>query len=131
MQSLDSVFEFLEDCISSYKLDESVSFAFKVAVEEIFTNMVKYNPLGPDDVLIAVDADAADLTVRCLDFESEPFDMTRAKNVDLALPIERREPGGLGIHLIRNMVDTLDYEHEGGRSTVTFTLKLGRRDVQH
>ena len=41
----------------------------------------------------------------------EPFDVTRAPDVDISLPIDRREPGGLGLHLLRRVVDSVEYAY--------------------
>ena len=109
IQSLDSIFDFLGSCISFHNLDEALAFTLRFAVEEIFTNMVKYNPLGPDEILIALNVNAANLIVQLVDSEATPFDITKKEDVDFGLRLEERKPGGLGIHLVKNMVDKVDY----------------------
>jgi anti-sigma regulatory factor (Ser/Thr protein kinase) len=49
------------------------------------------------------------------DYDVEQFDVTRAPDVDTSKPIEQREPGGLGLHLIRRMVDSMEYEYSQER----------------
>jgi anti-sigma regulatory factor (Ser/Thr protein kinase) len=65
------------------------------------------------------------LTVRLTDFDVEPFDVTRAPAVDIDKPLAERQIGGLGLHLVRKMADTLRYEFADRRSTITFTMTLG------
>lgn len=123
-QVLDEIFDFLEGCISSNNLNESLAFTLKFAVEEIFTNMVKYNPLGPNQISISFGIEEGNAIVELVDFEDVPFDMTKATPVNFDLPIENRNPGGLGIHLVKTMVDKVDYQHINNRSRVTLTMKL-------
>jgi serine/threonine-protein kinase RsbW len=60
--------------------------------------------------------------VTLTDYDVEPFDVSRAPEVDVNLPIEQRRPGGLGLHLIRKLVDSLEYEYskERRQSRITF-----------
>ncbi len=56
------------------------------------------------------------------DYDVEPFDVTKAPDVDVTLPIEQRRPGGLGLHLIRRLLDSIEYEYskEQRQSRITF-----------
>ena len=57
------------------------------------------------------------------------FDVTAKRDVDVESPLEERTPGGLGLHLIQNLVDTLEYEYQDGRGEVIFTKRSGTEDV--
>ena len=56
------------------------------------------------------------------DYDVDFFDVTRAPDVNIALPIEQRRPGGLGLHLIRRMLDSLEYQYSEAqrRSQIRF-----------
>ena len=56
------------------------------------------------------------------DYDVEPFDVTKAPDADVKLPIEQRRPGGLGLHLIRRLLDSIEYEYskERRQSRITF-----------
>ena len=126
IQALDAIFDFLEERISNNNLNESLAFTLKFAVEEVFTNMVKYNPLGPDQISISLVVKGENAIVELVDFEDVPFDITKTEPVNFDLPMEEKNPGGLGIHLVKTMVDKVDYQHINNRSKVTLTIKLGR-----
>ena len=49
--------------------------------------------------------------VALTDYDVEPFDVAQAPAVDVDLPIEQRRPGGLGLHLLRRMLDRIDYDY--------------------
>jgi len=55
-----------------------------------------------------------------------PFDPTTASTPDLSIPVEERPIGGLGIHLIRSMSDTLTYHRDGKRNILTLVLCPGK-----
>ena len=93
-------------------------------VEELFTNFVKYNEGGRHDISLSLGHTPEQLTVRMTDFDVDAFDPTRAPAVDVDKPLGERQPGGLGLHLVRQMADTLQYEYAERRSTITFTKAL-------
>ena len=96
-----------------------------LAVEELFTNMVKFNPDGDEHISLQLQHADASVRVRLCDRRVEPFDVTVPRIVDRDAPVERRETGGLGLYLVQQMVDSLDYAHRDGVTTVTFTKNLG------
>jgi len=73
-----------------------------------------------------------DVGEKLLEREAEPFDPTRAPEVDVSLPLERRRPGGLGIHLVRKVVDSLEYRYvpESRTGRTTFRKTRGKADVR-
>ena len=88
--------------------------------------MVKYNPGHDHDIALSLGCTRRSvLTVRFTDFDVDPFDVTRAPPVDIDKPLQERQIGGLGLHLVRKMADTLRYEFAERRSTITFTKALG------
>ncbi len=124
-ESLAGIFQFIEDFLAGRSIDASLRQPVCFIVEELFTNMVKYNPEAVRDIALALGQTDTALTVRLTDFDVAPFDVTRAPAVDITKPLEEREIGGLGLHLVRQMADTIRYEYADGRSTVTFTKTLG------
>jgi len=123
-ESLDGIFRFVADFLAARSLDEELYRPVCFIVEELFTNCVKYNAGGRHDIALALGHTPEQLTVQLTDFDVEPFDVTRAPAVDVDKPLDEREAGGLGLHLVRQMVDTLQYEYAAGRSTITFTKAL-------
>jgi anti-sigma regulatory factor (Ser/Thr protein kinase) len=91
----------------------------------LFTNMVKYQPDNSNDIMLAVNAADGAVTVSLTDYDVDAFDVTVNRNIDTGAPLEERTPGGLGLHLIHKMVDSLDYDYAGRQSTVTFTKGPG------
>jgi anti-sigma regulatory factor (Ser/Thr protein kinase) len=121
--SIQEIFKFVEKFVESNSLDESIAYTIRFGVEELFTNMVKYNPLK-HDVTIRCARMEEQVVITLIDVEAKPFDITARKELDLTQPLEHRSPGGLGIHLLKKMMDKMEYSHDGIRSTITFTILL-------
>jgi anti-sigma regulatory factor (Ser/Thr protein kinase) len=119
--SLEAIYEFTEKILVSAKVAQSARYPVHFAMEELFTNMVKYNPDNSNDILLDVEANDDRITVRLTDYDVDAFDVTRPRKVDIDAPLDQRNAGGLGLHLIQKMVDTLHYEYSNRQSTVTFT----------
>ncbi len=124
IKSLDKIFGFVDGFATSNAIDESVAYIMNFVIEEIFTNMVKYNPTSRSEILIDLKKDGKTLTISVTDFDSDPFDLTKAGEVDIHQSLRDRKVGGLGIHLVKKMVDTVDYEYQDRQSKVTLTKRL-------
>jgi len=123
-ESLDTIFEELDRFSETNRLGERDAYFTHLAVEELFTNTVRHAPGGTGEVLLEVAVSDGLLTIRLTDFETEPFNGNTAVSVDTTLPLSERNPGGLGIHLVRNLADDLVYEYVGGNLVVTVTKHL-------
>jgi serine/threonine-protein kinase RsbW len=118
--SLKAIFEFVGKFSVSNKLNDSQVFSIKFAIEEVFTNMVKYNP-GNTHVTISLNREGKKLKVGFVDAEEKPFDITKKEDANPGLPIEKRRPGGLGIFLIKKLMDDVEYAHDGRYSRIVLT----------
>jgi anti-sigma regulatory factor (Ser/Thr protein kinase) len=129
INSLEKIFKFLEEFEERHKLDKSISFAINLAVEELFTNMVKYRAKNPNDILIDLSKDANKVFVVLTDYDVEPYDIKQAKTYDAKQPLEDREAGGVGIHLVKKFIDDIDYKYHDGTSKITLIKYLEKRNV--
>jgi anti-sigma regulatory factor (Ser/Thr protein kinase) len=98
-------------------------------MEELFTNMVKYNPGNSNDILLGVDKIDSNVTISLTDFDVDPFDVTEERDVDIESPLTERKVGGLGLHLIKKMVDSIEYDYSDRQSKITFTKGIKQTDV--
>ena len=121
---IESMAAFSAAAFARLGADEHLLPIVDLAVEELFTNMVKYGVGSSAPVRLEVGAIAGGVEVRLTDVDVEPFDITQAPDVDVNAPIEEREPGGLGLHLIRRMADSIDYEYDSERRQSRITLRF-------
>ena len=124
LDSLAPLYEFSETIMAEQNLPDGVRFPVHLAMEELFVNMVHYNPTITTDIEVTVSVDDK-VTVSLVDNGGTEFDVTVKRDVDTDSPLEERKPGGLGVHLVQNLVDTLEYEYQDGRGEVIFTKGSG------
>jgi serine/threonine-protein kinase RsbW len=131
--ALPAIVAFTADSFAREGVDPALQPAVDFALEELFTNMVKYSRTGKAEVRIEMTGIADGVEVSLTDFDVDPFDVTRAPDVDTSLPLEARRPGGLGLHLIRRMLDSIEYEYQKDRrqSRITFRKTSGESPGRH
>lgn len=122
--SLDAIFAFVREFLASHGIVERHAHSLELIAEELFTNLVKHNRDGTEDIEIGLSWKPPDVILTLRDFGVEGWDVTRAAPVNTEAPIERRDAGGLGLHLVRQIADRIDYAYEDRNSTITVTKRL-------
>jgi len=122
--SLDQIFDFVHEAVAGDDAAEAVVFSIKLAVEELFTNMVKYNTDSDSQITIRIRRRSGALVVALIDEDVDPFDPNEADVADVNEAIEHRPIGGLGLRLVRSVVDKLSYEYRDRRMTVELVKQL-------
>jgi len=129
--SIRDIADFTSEVFRREQIDLRILSAVDLALEELFTNVVKYSRTTEATVRIDVARIPGGVEVTLTDFGVDRFDVTQAPEVDVTVPIEQRKPGGLGLHLIRQMVDALDYHYDEktrqGKTTFRKTIADRRR----
>lgn len=98
----------------------------ELAVEEWAVNLCAHAYSGRDgEIEVAVRRGNGQLLIEIID-EGTPFDPTASAEPDVALPLDQREPGGLGLLLLRRMTDGLLYSRDRGRNIVTLVVEMGQ-----
>ena len=114
----------VEAFTAKHHLPDAVAFAFNLSLDELVTNVILY--AFPDVQEHAIDVrlrlDAGVLHAEIID-EGRPFDPLSVPPPNLDAPIEERRIGGLGLHIVRQMMDTIEYAREDGRNV----LRLSKR----
>jgi serine/threonine-protein kinase RsbW len=126
VDALGDIFDFVAKFVDRENLDSKTDFTLKFIIEELFTNMVKYNVDGTQDIDIQIRHESPLLILEIVDFDVDAFDPESLKDVDVNQPIEDRLPGGLGLHLVKSMVDDVNFEHRDQNMRITVTKNLER-----
>lgn len=122
--SLQDIHDYLRVFYAQHDLSDTARYTLDLAVEELFTNMVKYAPESARDIDVKISCDGATAELCLVDHEVAEYDVTQAPAVDPQRPTATIKPGGLGIHLIRNMAQDFRYDYINGDSIVTVVVRL-------
>ena len=116
--------KFVESFTSSLEMDVSLKSKIKLAVEEAVVNVIDYAyPLDTvGDILVEAKSNGSTVTFVISD-SGNPFDPTEAGKVDTTLSAEDRPIGGLGIFLVRELMDSINYEWINGKNVLTLKKK--------
>ena len=125
VQEVPVMTEFVEKTAEQAHLDPSVTMSLTLAIEEAVANIMKYaypeGEVGPIEINATINEGSLSFTIKD---SGTPFDPTQVKKADITLSAEDREIGGLGIHLIRNIMDTVEYHHTSDQNILTLTKNI-------
>ncbi|HJR60861.1 MAG TPA: ATP-binding protein [Vicinamibacterales bacterium] len=101
----------LDAFCAAERLPEDVAWRLRVALDEIVANIVAYSGPGEArsglDVWFRRDGGLVEITVAD---DGPAFDPLERPDPDVTLPLEARQPGGLGIALVKSLMDEVHYE---------------------
>ena len=127
--SLDEVFSYLEAFYTEESVDQKTSLALSLAVEELFTNLVKYNTGSHNPVAVRIGRSGNDVNVELVDRDVDRFDPSTLPKPNIEAPMAERNPGGLGLYLARASVDKIDFEYADRVMRVVVVKSMERGDV--
>ncbi|MBN2414589.1 ATP-binding protein [bacterium] len=124
MESLEHINLLIDAFAHTAELDARTVFAVNLAVEELFTNSVKYVKNNHNPVSISLVRDKDVLVITLIDTDVDRFDIRMREPYNFKKKIEERRVGGLGIPLIHKLMDEVDYHYENRRSIITLRKNL-------
>ena len=118
-ESVKTVAEFLDTTLEAWEIPMKVVSKLQIVADEIYSNIVRYSQAKNAKVTAVQNG-----TVLSLRFEDDgkPYDPTTAAEPDITASAEEREIGGLGIFMVRNMMDSMDYRYKDGHNVLTLLL---------
>ena len=129
IQEVSRLNAFVDEVCQTTGLDEIVTMQIKVAIEEAVVNVMKYAyPTGHrGEVTIEAASNVANLKFTIID-NGKPFDPTVQSEIDTLLPAKARKIGGLGIHIMHQNMDSINYKRTDNRNILTLKKKLNNKN---
>ena len=127
VQEVPQLNAFVDEVCETAGLDMSTTMKINLAIEEAVVHVMNYAyPNGKGDV--DIDAQINDEHLKFVISDSgTPFDPTVKAEVDTTLSAEQRSIGGLGIHLIRQIMDTINYERVDNKNLLTLSKIITKK----
>lgn len=123
---LDQVQDFIDQNLAGVEYSPEAQIQLQIAVEELFVNIASYAYApGHGNAVIGCRVEEAppSITVQLRDW-GKPFDPLAKKDADVTLSAEDRDIGGLGIYMVKNSMDAVDYKREDGQNVLTIRKNL-------
>jgi serine/threonine-protein kinase RsbW len=117
--------EKIEALAESWELSMPLAMNINLALEEAISNVIFYafDDEKEHDIKIVLSLENKTLTIEIID-DGKPFDPTARQQPDVSLPAEDRPIGGLGIFLIRKMMDNVTYTRHNNLNTLTLLKNI-------
>jgi len=111
-----------EFCVAR-KISGKIIYRFNLSLDEVLTNIISHGlTQGRHEIAVSVALQDGNLVADVSD-DGPAFDPLSAPAPDVRAPIEERKIGGLGIHLLRTLMDAVEYRRADGRNHLTFRVR--------
>ncbi|MGE4569405.1 MAG: ATP-binding protein [Bacteroidales bacterium] len=125
LNELPRLTTFLESIEEEWQWNPSLTFSLNLVLEEAVTNTISYgyaHAAGKTiELTFVLSGNELLITIRD---EGVAYDPTRHSDPDISLPAEDRPIGGLGILLIKKLMDSVSYKREGGFNHLILTKRI-------
>lgn len=124
VQEIPLLNAFVDEICEFNGLDDMTTMQMNLAIEEAVVNVMNYaypeGTKGFVDITSMSDDESLQFVISD---NGKLFDPTTKEEVDTTLPVEERRIGGLGIFLVRKMMDNVKYEYKDGQNILTLRKK--------
>ena len=118
LENIPTVTGFVDTLLESLDCPVKARMQIDVAIDELFGNIAHYayDPeTGPATVRVEVQEDPMAVIITFID-HGKPYDPLTGRDPDVTLSAEEREPGGLGVFLVKKTMDDVSYEYRDGQN---------------
>ena len=129
IEALDDIYRFIARFVDAAELDEQLHFQIDLVVEELFTNMIKYDNKKEGRVHLNLEKKKDNLVIIIRDYNVQRFNPNETDLYDTSSDLDTRPVGKIGIHLIKKMIDEIDYTYKDNKSIITLTKHIGSSHV--
>lgn len=125
ISELETIQLCLDELVEKWNVPAALGMTLNLVIEEAFTNVVNYAYDDSDEHCIEIVFEMQDkiLSISLID-DGIAYDPTQNATPDLSLSVEERKIGGLGVYLIKTMMDEVEYERKAGKNILLMRKKI-------
>ncbi len=111
---------------SRQALSEEVDYQVNLVLDEVVSNVIRhgYRDKRQHEIQVNLDFQDGELIIQVED-DGVHFSPLQVPPPDITKPINERPVGGLGIYMVRKIMDSLDYRRETGRNSLIMKKRVG------
>jgi len=119
----NAIYQFISFC-NEEKISLASIYKLRLAMEEILVNIINYSfqDKNQHKILIRINSSADNLTMEFID-DGIAFDPLTVPDPQ-DIPLEQRKPGGVGIYLVKTMMDVFKYKRIDGNNILTVSKNI-------
>ena len=118
LENVPKVTEFVDGQLEAHGCSVKAQMQIDIAIDELFSNIANYayNPeIGPATIRVSVEGDPLTVTITFID-RGVPYNPLEKEDPDIGLSAEDRQIGGLGIFMVKRLMDDMTYEYRDGQN---------------
>lgn len=124
LENFNKCSDFIEEQLDKVGFDNSAKFKILTACEEIIVNVMNYAYSEGDGDLMVTIGDSVDSIKITFSDDGVPFNPLDKPDADVTLALEDRKIGGLGILMVKKLMDDVYYEYKDKRNVLTIIKNL-------
>jgi anti-sigma regulatory factor (Ser/Thr protein kinase) len=126
LSELDTLCEELENFGSKFGFSKKLIFEINLALDELFTNIISYGfNDGKEHIVKVTLIPQIDELCLCIEDDGKPFNPIAFETPDVSCSVEECKIGGLGIHIMKKLMDEVCYERCGDKNVLNLKKKVG------
>ena len=118
VKELDNLFEYSSTLLEVLDFTKRDIIMINTALEEVFVNVAKYAYEGTGEVEVTLSNDKNKVTFVFRD-SGKPFNPLTREDPNITASSDEREVGGLGIYMVKNIMDETSYEYKDNHNVLT------------
>ncbi|MCM1106028.1 MAG: ATP-binding protein [Blautia sp.] len=126
LESIPLITDFVDEQLEQLECPMKAQAQIDIAIDELFSNIVHYayHPgTGPATVRVEVLEEPLSVVITFID-QGVPYDPLAKEDPDVTLSAEEREPGGLGIYIVKKNMSEITYEYKDGKNILRIRKDL-------
>ena len=127
LDTIPAMIEFVASTAETFGVHPNRVMHLELAVEEATANICSYAyEIPPGEVTIKISREPELFRIELID-SGVPFDPMAMETPDLKAELESRQVGGLGVFLIRRMLDDVHYSRSGAQNILSLAVRYGEK----